>query len=105
MAIKILKVEAGKPAEFSKYLSLDCLHSEISILADCDHKNIVKMKAASFDGTIVKEFIPSHENSYNSEEGSTGTANVDQQLQQLDLDQLSSLPKYEHDLISLAEED
>ena len=80
VAVKILKVKRGRPAEFSKYLSLECLHSEISILADCDHKNIVKMKATSFDGTIVKEFIPSNENTYNSEDGSTDAAAVDQQL-------------------------
>jgi len=34
------------------------LFSEISILADCDHKNIVKIKAASFDGVIVKLLCP-----------------------------------------------
>ena len=41
VAIKILKVKAGKTTEFSKHSSLECLFSEISILADCDHKNIV----------------------------------------------------------------
>ena len=54
VAIKILKVKAGKSVEFSKHSSLECLYSEISILADCDHKNIVKIKAANFDGVIVK---------------------------------------------------
>lgn len=34
------------------------MFSEISILADCDHKNIVKIKAASFDGVIVKLLCP-----------------------------------------------
>ena len=53
MAIKILKVKAGRAAEFSKHQSLEGMFSEISILADCDHKNIVKIKAASFDGVIV----------------------------------------------------
>ena len=72
VAVKILKVKEGRATEFSKYQSLDCLYSEISILADCDHKNVVKMKATSFDGMIVKEFVPSHENTYNSETGSTG---------------------------------
>ena len=41
VAIKILKVQAGRAAEFSKHQSLECLFSEISILAECDHKNIV----------------------------------------------------------------
>ena len=54
VAIKILKVKEGRAAEFSKEQSLDGLFSEISILADCDHKNVVKIKAASFDGVIVK---------------------------------------------------
>ena len=86
VAIKILKVKEGRASEFSKYQSLDCLFSEISILADCDHTNIVKIKATSFDGTIVKEYVPSHENTYNSEVGSTDTQTVDKQLQQLDLE-------------------
>ena len=58
VAVKILKVKEGRATEFSKYQSLDCLYSEISILADCDHNNVVKIKATSFDGTIVKELIP-----------------------------------------------
>jgi len=53
--VKILKVkEAGLPV-YNKFLSLESLHSEITILAKCNHKNVVKIKAASFDGTIVKE--------------------------------------------------
>ena len=55
MAVKILKVKAGRASEFSKHQSLEGLFSEISILADCDHKNIVKIKAANFDGVIVKK--------------------------------------------------
>ena len=54
VAVKILKVKAGRASEFSKYQSLEGLFSEISILADCDHKNVVKIKAANFDGVIVK---------------------------------------------------
>jgi serine/threonine protein kinase len=55
VAIKILKTrEAGQPL-CTKYHSLESLHREISILAQCSHRNIVKIKAASFDGTIVKE--------------------------------------------------
>lgn len=53
--MKILKVkEAGQPS-FNKFHSLESLHSEITILAKCHHRNVVKIKAASFDGTIVKE--------------------------------------------------
>ena len=58
VAIKILKVKAGKTTEFSKHSSLECLFSEISILADCDHKNIVQIKGANFDGVIVKLMCP-----------------------------------------------
>jgi len=58
VAIKILKVKAGRTSEFSKHQSLEGMFSEISILADCDHKNIVKIKAANFDGVIVKEMCP-----------------------------------------------
>ena len=83
MAVKILKVKEGRATEFSKYQSLDCLYSEISILAECDHKNVVKMKATSFDGTIVKELVPSVES---SEVGSDGKDAVDKQLKQLDFE-------------------
>ena len=87
VAVKILKVKEGRASEFSKYQSLDCLYSEISILADCDHKNIVKMKATSFDGTIVKELILSQENSANSEDGgSTSVKTIDKQIKRLELD-------------------
>lgn len=58
VAIKILKVKTAQATEFSKRLSLECLFSEISILADCDHQNIVKIKAANFDGVIVKLMCP-----------------------------------------------
>ena len=76
--MKILKVKEGRATEFSKYQSLDCLYSEISILADCDHNNVVKIKATSFDGTIVKELIPSREDSDQaSEAGSTSTQTID----------------------------
>lgn len=55
VAIKILKVKA---CEFSKRLSLECLFKEISILSECDHKNIVKIKAANFDGVIATLLCP-----------------------------------------------
>lgn len=61
VAVKILKVKAGRASEFSKYQSLEGLFSEISILADCDHKNIVKIKAANFDGVIVKLMCPANQ--------------------------------------------
>lgn len=55
VAVKILKTkEDGEPL-INKFQSLESLHREISILAQCNHRNIVKIKAASFDGTIVKE--------------------------------------------------
>ena len=57
MAIKILQVKDGQPSDFSKQVALECLMSEISILAECEHKNVVKVKTASFDGTIVTERV------------------------------------------------
>lgn len=38
-------------------MALECLKSEISILSECEHRNVVKVKTASFDGTIVTERI------------------------------------------------
>lgn len=55
VAIKILKVKEQNEPLFNKHQSLESLHSEITILARCQHRNVVKIKAASFDGTIVKE--------------------------------------------------
>lgn len=55
VAIKILKVREGKMPRSDKFQSLESLHGEVAILAKCNHKNIVKIKAASFNGTIVKE--------------------------------------------------
>jgi hypothetical protein len=34
---------------------LECLFTEINILTECRHPNVVKILDASFDGTIVKE--------------------------------------------------
>ena len=56
-------MKEGKATEFSKYQSLDCLLTEIKILSDCDHKNIVKIKATSFDGTIVRMLVPQNQDS------------------------------------------
>ena len=63
VAVKILKVKEGKATEFSKYQSLDCFHMEIKILSECDHKNIVKIKATSFDGTILRQMVPQNQDS------------------------------------------
>ncbi len=57
VAIKILKVKEGRASDFNKYKSLECFHTEIDILSTCNHPNIVKINAASFDGTIVKELV------------------------------------------------
>ena len=56
-------MKEGKATEFSKYQSLDCLLTEIKILSECDHKNIVKIKATSFDGTIVRMLVPQNQDS------------------------------------------
>lgn len=34
---------------------LECLFTEINILTECRHPNVVKILDASFDGTLVKE--------------------------------------------------
>ena len=34
---------------------LECLFTEINILTECRHPNVVKILDASFDGTVVKE--------------------------------------------------
>jgi hypothetical protein len=34
---------------------LECLFTEINILTECRHPNVVKILDASFDGTIIKE--------------------------------------------------
>lgn len=34
---------------------VDCLFTEINILTECRHPNVVKILDASFDGTIIKE--------------------------------------------------
>ena len=57
VAVKILKVKQNRSSDFSKFQSLRSFHTEIAILSSCNHPNIVKIKAASFDGTIVKELV------------------------------------------------
>lgn len=91
VAVKILKVKEGRTSEFSKEQSLDGLFSEISILADCDHQNIVKIKAASFDGVIVKMLCAPNQNEENllkdknkaSSSSSNGSGAVTRQLSEL----------------------
>ncbi len=34
---------------------LECLFTEINILTECRHPNVVKILDASFDGNLVKE--------------------------------------------------
>jgi len=34
---------------------LECLFTEINILTECRHPNVVKILDANFDGTLVKE--------------------------------------------------
>jgi serine/threonine protein kinase len=59
VAVKILKVREGDEVSFCKYEALDHFFTEIEILSQCDHPNVVKIKSSSFDGTIVKEAIRS----------------------------------------------
>lgn len=91
VAVKILKVKEGRAAEFSKEQSLDGLFSEISILADCDHQNVVKIKAASFDGVIVKLLCAANQSETSllknknkaSSSSSNGSEAVSRQLKEL----------------------
>ena len=101
VAVKILKVKAGRATEFSKHQSLEGLFSEISILADCDHKNIVKIKAANFDGVIVKQMCmtdPSEETMLRRGTDSSSNDGADAVSRQL-----KNIPGLESSL--LAEED
>jgi serine/threonine protein kinase len=42
---------------YCKYDALDCFHTEIEILSECNHPNVIKIKSANFDGTVVKELV------------------------------------------------
>ena len=88
MAIKILKVKPGETTEFSKRLSLECLFKEISILAECDHANIVKIKAANFDGIITTLMCTASQGDEGllrrgNDSSSNGSDNITRQLNQL----------------------
>jgi serine/threonine protein kinase len=51
VAIKMMRVKNI----INKRECLECLFTEINILTECRHPNVVKILDASFDGTIVKE--------------------------------------------------
>lgn len=51
VAIKIMRVKNI----INKKECLECLFTEINILTECRHPNVVKILDASFDGTVVKE--------------------------------------------------
>ena len=51
VAIKIMRVKQM----VNKAECLECLFTEINILTECRHPNVVKILDASFDGTLVKE--------------------------------------------------
>lgn len=51
VAIKIMRVKNM----VNKRECLECLFTEINILTECRHPNIVKILDASFDGMIIKE--------------------------------------------------
>lgn len=52
VAVKILRTTQGAA---NRRESLDCFFTEINILTECRHPNIVKILDAGFDGTIIKE--------------------------------------------------
>jgi hypothetical protein len=51
IAIKIMRVKQI----INRKECLECLFTEINILTECRHPNVVKILDASFDGTILKE--------------------------------------------------
>lgn len=51
VAIKIMRIKNM----IHKRECLECLFTEINILTECRHPNVVKILDASFDGTLVKE--------------------------------------------------
>lgn len=59
VAIKILKLSAEHADHYSKEEALHCLNQEVTILHSCKQMrlaNVVNIKNASFDGTLVKEY-------------------------------------------------
>lgn len=51
MAIKILKTKHN----CNKRECLECLITEINILTECRHPNVVKILDASFNGTLINK--------------------------------------------------
>lgn len=51
VAIKIMRIKN----QIHKRECLECLFTEINILTECRHPNVVKILDANFDGTLVKE--------------------------------------------------
>ena len=51
VAVKIMRTKHM----VNKSECLDCLFTEINILTECRHPNVVRILDANFDGTIVKE--------------------------------------------------
>ena len=51
VAIKIMRVKQM----VNKRECLECLFTEINILTECRHPNVVKILDCSFDGTYIKE--------------------------------------------------
>jgi hypothetical protein len=51
VAIKFMRVKN----QMHKRECLECLFTEINILTECRHPNVVKILDACFDGTEVKE--------------------------------------------------
>ena len=51
VAVKIMRTKHM----VNKSECLDCLFTEINILTECRHPNVVKILDANFDGIIVKE--------------------------------------------------
>ena len=66
VAIKIMRVKNM----VDKKECLQCLFTEINILTECRHPNVVKILDASFDGTIIKEQLvkPGQSGTYQDEE-------------------------------------
>lgn len=58
---------------------VDCLFTEINILTECRHPNVVKILDASFDGTIIKEQLV-QESIHNDE--------LEEYCDELDLEQI-----------------
>lgn len=52
---------------------VECLFTEINILTECRHPNVVKILDASFDGTLIKEQLVKTENPGSFPDGAGGS--------------------------------